>query len=105
MALAIGNVFDLSALRTREEFTLDRDGRSMVERISVVVKNAKPSAVTVRIGESLPRWSAWEMVSSSLPFEKRNAQSVSFDVPVPAGGETTLTYTVRYRWAPDVKIP
>ena len=57
------------------------------------------------ITESLPRWSTWEMVSSSQPFDKRNAQSVSFDVPVPADGETTLTYTVRYRWAPDVKIP
>lgn len=105
VTLGIGNVFDLSSLRTREEFTVDRDGRTMVERISVVVKNAKDVAATVRVTESLPRWSTWEMASSSLPFEKRNAQSVSFDVPVPASGETTLSYTVRYRWAPDVKIP
>jgi len=26
-------------------------------------------------------------------------------VPVAADSETTLTYTVRYRWAADVKIP
>ena len=99
------SVIDLSATRTREEFTVDRDGRTMVERISVVLKNAKDSAVTVRVTESLPRWSEWDITASSIAPLKRNAQSVEFDVPVPAGGEVTLGYTVRYRWAPDVKIP
>ncbi len=105
VALAIGNVFDLNAERTREDFQLDRSGRTMTETVSVTLKNAKNAAVTVRVLEGLPRWSDWDMVTSSVPFEKRNAQSVSFDVPVPAGGETKLRYTVRYRWAPDVKIP
>jgi hypothetical protein len=105
VALAIGNVFDLRAERTRQDFQLDRAGRTMTERVSVVLKNAKPVAATVRVNERLGRWTDWEMVSSSEPFAKRNAQSVSFDVVVPAGGETRLDYTVRYRWAPDVKIP
>ena len=105
VALAIGNVFDLSAERTREDFQLDRTGRTMTERVSVLVKNAKSSAATVRVSERLARWTDWEVLSSSLPFEKRNAQTVSFDVAVPAGGETRLSYTVRYRWAEDVKIP
>ena len=105
VALTIGNVFDLSAERTREDFQLDRNGRSMTETVMVTLNNAKPAAVTVRVLERLPRWSDWEMVSSSVAFEKRNARSISFDVPVPAGGETKLRYTVRYRWAADVKIP
>ena len=105
MALAIGNVFDLTAERTREDFQLDREGRTMTERVSVLLKNAKSGPVTVRVTERLSRWTDWEMVSSSERFEKRNAQTVSFDVAVPAGGETKLTYTVRYRWAADVKIP
>ncbi len=105
VALEIGNVFDLSAERTRESFKLDRDGRSMTETISLRLKNAKATPVSVRVQERLGRWTDWEMVSSSQPFEKRNASAVSFDVPVPAGGETKFTYTVRYRWAPDVKIP
>ena len=103
--MLIGNVFDLTAERTREDFKLDREGRSMTERVTLVLKNAKSSAATVRVSERLARWTDWEMVSSSLPFEKRNAQTVSFDVAVPAGAETTVTYTVRYRWAADVKIP
>lgn len=103
--LAIGNVFDLSAERTREDFQLDRDGRTMTERVTVLLKNAKPDTVTVRVNERLARWTDWEIISSSVPADKRNAQTASFDVPVPAGGETRMTYTVRYRWAPDVKIP
>ena len=105
VALQVGTVFDLKSTRSREDFQIDRDARSMVERISITLINSKAHAATVRVSERLPRWSSWEMVSSSLPFEKRNAQTVSFDVPVAANSEITLNYTVRYRWAPDVKIP
>jgi len=105
VALQIGNVFDLKSTRTREDFQIDRDGRTMMERISVKLVNSKTQAATVRVSERLPRWSNWEIVSSSVPFEKRNAQTVSFDVPLAADSETTLTYTVRYRWAADIKIP
>jgi hypothetical protein len=105
VALTIGNVFDLSAERTREDFQLDRDGRTMSERVSIKLKNAKSQAVTVRVTERLGRWTDWQISSSTVPAMKRNAQTAAFDVPVPAGGKATLTYTVRYRWAPDVKIP
>jgi len=105
VALTIGEVFDLKAERKREDFQLDRAGRMMSERISITLRNAKPEAATVRVTERLGRWSDWEIVSSTVPSTKRNAQTASFEVSVPAGGETTLGYTVRYRWAADVKIP
>jgi len=103
--LPIGSVFDLKAKRTRDSFTIDRDGRTMIEKISLTLSNAKKSIANVRVTERLPRWSEWELLNSSQPFVKRNAQTISFDVPIAAEGETTLTYTVRYRWAPSVKIP
>ncbi len=105
VALAIGKSFDLGAKRTREEFKIDRVGRTMTETVAVTVRNGKTNAVTVRVGEGLPRWSDWDIVTSTVSFEKTDARNVRFDVPVPAGGETTLRYTVRYRWAADVKIP
>jgi hypothetical protein len=105
VALMIGNVFDLKAKRTRDDFQLNRDGRTMTETITLTLSNGKNKAATVRVNEHLPRWTDWEIVSSSVPHQKRSAQTVSFDVPVPADGETKLTYTVRYRWAADVKIP
>lgn len=103
--LALGTVFDLTAERTREDFQVDHAGRTMEERISIVVRNAKPEAATVHVIETLPRWSDWEIVSSTVPASKRDAQSADFALAVPADGEAKVTYTVRYRWAPDVQIP
>jgi len=105
VALPIGTVFDLGAKRKREDFQLDRQGRTMTETVSVTLRNGKAAPVTVRVGESLPRWSDWEIVASSVTHEKTDARNVRFDVAVPAGGEATLRYTVRYRWAAEVKIP
>ncbi|GAB2494332.1 DUF4139 domain-containing protein [Arenimonas alkanexedens] len=104
LVLELGTVFDLTAERKREEFRLDRAGRQMEERVSVLVRNAKAEAATVRIHEAMPRWSDWEIVSSTVQAGERDAQSAQFDLTVPAGGEARLTYTVRYRWAPDVRI-
>ena len=104
VSLALGTVFDLSAERTRESFRVDRAGREMEERISVLVRNAKAEAATVRVVEPLPRWSDWDIVSSTVPAVRKDAQSATFDLAVPAGGEARITYTVRYRWASDVPV-
>ena len=47
---------------------------------------------------------AWTSFTTALQPGERDAQSAWFDLAVPAGGEARLTYTVRYRWAPDVRI-
>lgn len=104
VSLALGTVFDLSAERTRESFRVDRAGREMEERISVLVRNAKAEAAIVRVVEPLPRWSDWDIVSSTVPAVRKDAQSATFDLAVPAGGEARITYTVRYRWASDVPV-
>lgn len=104
VTLALGTVFDLTAERTREAFSVDRAGRQMEERITVLVRNAKAEAATVRVVEPLPRWSDWEIVSSTVPAVRKDAQSAAFDLAVPASGEARITYTVRYRWAPDVPV-
>lgn len=104
VALETGTVFDLSAERRHEDFQLDRAGRQMTETVVITVRNAKAGAATVRVQEVLPRWTDWEITASSVPARKLDAQSVAFDLPVPAGGEADVRYTVRYRWAPDVRI-
>lgn len=103
--LELGTVFDLTAERRREDFRLDRDGRTMTETITVVVRNAKAEAATVQVREALPRWTDWEITASSAPARKLDAQLAGFELAVPAGGEAQLSYTVRYRWTPDVRIP
>jgi len=111
VSLVLGNAFDLGATRTRESFQLDRAGRTMTETVRLDLTNAKAEPVVVRVNERLGRWTDWELVSSSVapaprPDGKRgDAQVAAFNVSVPASGKASLLYTVRYRWAADVKIP
>jgi hypothetical protein len=105
LAMTVGTVFDLTATRKRVDFDVDRAGRTMTERVQVTLHNAKAQAATVHVVVPLPRWSDWEIVESTVPAKKEDAQTASFAVEVPAGGERVLEYTVRYRWAPDVQVP
>ena len=52
----------------------------------------------------MPRWSDWEVTTSSVPATRRDAQHAEFEVTVPADGETVLTYTVRYRWPAGMRL-
>lgn len=96
--LDVGIAFDLTAERRRRSFRVDLGGRNMTESFAITVRNAKDTPVTVVVDEPLPRWSDWEIVSSTVPGDKRDAQHVEFDLEVPARGERVLEYTVRYRW-------
>jgi hypothetical protein len=102
LELELGNAFDLRAERKQVDFTLDKAARVITERFEITLHNAGKDAKTIHVVEVLPRWSAWEIVESSVAFEKDDAQTISFDVPVPAEGKTVLTYTVRYRWPASV---
>lgn len=101
--LEVGTVFDLTAERERTAFNVDRAGRSMTESFAITLRNAKAADATVVVVEPIPRWSDWDIVESSVPANKRDAHRAEFEVTVPAGGETRLTYTARYRWAPEVR--
>jgi hypothetical protein len=103
--VSLGNVFDLNAERRSTGFELDRSGRRMTESIEITLRNARDQPARIQVHEAMPRWSDWEIVETSKAYEKTDSQTVRFDMDVPAGGEATLTYTVRYRWAPDVRVP
>jgi len=100
--LEIGTAFDISAEREATNFNVNRAGRTITESFAVTLHNARKTDVAVRVVEPLPRWSDWQIVESSVPAKKKDARHVEFDVAVPAGGETRLTYTVRYRWPEGV---
>lgn len=103
LRLEVGKAFDLSAQREATAFSVDRSGRTITESFAITLGNAKPNDVTIRVVEPLPRWSDWKLVSSSVPGARKDARHAQFEVPVAAGGETVLTYTVRYEWAAGMK--
>jgi len=104
VALDLGRSFDLSARRRSMDFALDRAGRTLTETVEWTLRNAKDVPATLRVGDGLPRWTEWVLLEGGDAFAKKDAQRIEADVVVPAGGERTVRYTVRYRWAADVTI-
>ena len=81
----------------QEQLAPPKRGVAQRQRITasykVTVSNAKLAAVTVDVREA--RFGVWRVTESSVPAEKLSATEVRFRIPVPAGGEATLTYTVQ----------
>ncbi len=97
-----GDAFDITAERVQTDYAQEqlappKRGVAPRQRITasykVTISNAKPVAVTVDVREA--RFGAWRVTESSVGPEKLSATEVRFRVPVPAGGDATLTYTVQ----------
>jgi hypothetical protein len=60
------------------------------------LRNHKDAAQAVELYE--PAEGDWEIVQSSLKYEKRDAHTFTFNPLVPARGEVKVTYRVRVKW-------
>jgi hypothetical protein len=44
------------------------------------------------------RWTEWEITEETVEHLKTDSRTVEYHLKVPADGEETIEYTVRYRW-------
>ncbi len=95
--LRVGRAFDIVGERTQTDFT-KLGARALEESYKIVIRNHKDTEVTVRVVEPLFRAAEWEITKASHEYTKADAHTIYFDISVPAKGEETVTYTVRYRW-------
>ena len=93
--LKIGEAFDVVVedIQTENKKITDRVWEQAYE---VKFKNRKNEDITVEVERFLGI--NWEILNSSLPYEKKDAQNILFKVPVPEDGETVLKFKVRYRY-------
>ena len=94
----IGDAFDIVGERIQTDFKVDYDDDWMEESFEITLRNHKDEDVEVRVVEHLFRWSGWKILEASHDYEKLDAQTVEYRVPVEKDGESTVTYTVRYEW-------
>jgi hypothetical protein len=94
----LGSAFDVVGERTQRDFTVDSRGKVMEEEITVELRNHKDEAVEVQVREGLYRWARWQVLSSSLPYEKTDARTIVFAAKIPKLGTSTVRYRVRYQW-------
>jgi len=95
--LQMGRAFDVTIDRRQTDY---RDNRSRRDTYwlfetahEIIVRNARDEAVEVKIEEPMP--GDWTVTAESLAHVKQDAATALWTVPVPAKGETTLTYSVR----------
>lgn len=98
--LTLGVAFDLAATRERTSFDVDKTAREMREGFRITLTNSGESARTVTVREHPNRWRAWTLASSSHKPERQSPDLLEFRIAVPADGEATLDYAVRYTWTP-----
>ncbi len=98
VSLTLGNSFDVKGERRQTDFT--RGKRQVQESFEIKLSNGKKSAEQVTVREQLYRWSNWTINNTSHEYKKVNANSIEFEVTVPAESKTTVEYTVLYSW-PD----
>ena len=99
LSLQIGNAFDLVGERRQTNFAVDVNRHWMQESFEIKLRNHKEAeGVVIRVKEPLCRWSNWKITEKNQEFLKLDARTIAFDVPVKAGGEATVTYTVDYTW-------
>lgn len=98
LRVRLGNAFDVVAERRRTDYRVDTGAKTLRESFEIQVRNHKETPVTVNVKEVLYRWVNWDLMEASHEFDKLDARTVQFPVDVPADGEATLRYEVRYSW-------
>ena len=95
LKLNIGYAFDITA----EEKIANRARiSSKVEEhdYETTISNKKKTPVTVEIEKKL--YGFWEILETNFPFDKKDANTVNFKIPVDSDGTIILKYKVRYNF-------
>jgi len=93
ITLKVGDAFDVVAEETQTDYRKITD-RVQEYSYKIVLKNRKSTDITVDVEKYTGL--SWEIMKSSHPYEKKDAQRIGFAIPVKAGGESELVFTIRY---------
>jgi hypothetical protein len=97
LRLYVGDAFDIVGERVQTDFRRPSE-KSIEETYRITLRNHKDEAVEVRVVEHLFRWTNWRILTATHNYEKMDSSTIEFRAPIPADGETEISYTVRYSW-------
>jgi hypothetical protein len=95
VSLYMGNAFDVAAERKT------MDSRRITDRVreedyEVSLRNHKDEDIVVRVVDHL--YADWTVTTTTHQFERKDASTIEFSIPVERDGETVVRYTVRYKY-------
>jgi hypothetical protein len=93
--LKIGDAFDVLAEEVQTENT-QISSKVWEQAFEITFKNRKKEDIEIEVERNLG--TNWEILKSSLNYNKKDAFRITFNVPVKADSETKLTFRVRYRY-------
>jgi hypothetical protein len=93
--IKMGDAFDVVGERTQKDFRKIATGVYEVEW-EIALRNHKKASQTVTVIEPVP--GDWQVLMSSHAWEKPQAHTLKFQVPVAKEGAAKLTYRVRLRF-------
>jgi hypothetical protein len=93
--IKMGNAFDLVGERTQKDFRKLASGLYEVEW-EISLRNHKDAPQTVTVIEPVP--GDWQVMSSSHAYEKIEAHTLKYQIPVPKEGAAKVAYRVRIRF-------
>ncbi len=96
LTVKTGEAFDVTVQPTLVSNTRVNDERVRYA-MSYLVRNAKSEPVTVEIRQG-GLWRNGKVTSESLKSRKVDSSTLSWDVPVAANGQSTLTFTAETGW-------
>jgi hypothetical protein len=96
LSIKTGEAFDVSSQATLVAETKVSKTRSRYE-MRYLLRNARDQPVTVELRQS-GLWRDGEVKAESLKSRRIDARTLGWSVPVPANGETALTFTVETGW-------
>jgi hypothetical protein len=96
--ISTGSAFDVKGSRRQTDFFTDQNRHTLEETFEIKLTNQKPEPINASVLEHLYRGDNWEIQHKSAGYTKLDSHTIQFPVQVPAKGETTLTYSVRYTW-------
>jgi len=93
--IKMGNAFDLVGERTQKDFRKLASGLYEVEW-EISLRNHKDAPQTVTVIEPVP--GDWQVMSSSHAYEKIEAHTLKYQIPVPKEGAAKVAYRLRIRF-------
>ncbi len=93
--LRMGSAFDVVGERKQMDFQRISD-RVFESAYEISIRNHKETGIVVDVVE--PMSSDWQILESSNEFDKKDAQTAVFALPVGPDAEVVLTYRVRVRY-------
>jgi hypothetical protein len=98
ISLLLGNAFDLVGECKLVQQSTDSNRKTAEESYEVRLRNRGQKPVQIEVLEQRPPGRNWALVEKSIEPLKADANTLIFPVDVPAGGEASLRYSLRYTW-------